>query len=202
MVERTRQILHLVAPSGEARVGHEIVVGGERTLAIPTGRTMIPTFGVQAPTLSLVVEVGHHDLVEHLLVHGRILDRCHHFDTAIQVARHPVGRRDEDARFFGRQRFAVREGDDARMLQEAADDALDPDGLGEALHAGPKTADAADHEVDGHAGAARLIKGVDDLRVDERVQLGPDAGRLGRALACSASRAISVSRSCFIAMGE
>ena len=66
---------------------------------------------------------------------------------------------------------------DARMLEEAADDALHVDVLGEARNARPQAADAAHDEVDLHAGLARLVERVDDLAVDQRVHLHPDGGR-------------------------
>ena len=44
-------------------------------------------------------------------------------------------------------------------------------------HAGPQAADAAHHEIDLHAGLARLVERVDDLGVDERVHLHPDRRR-------------------------
>ena len=50
---------------------------------------------------------------------------------------------------------AVAEADDAAVLEEAADDALDADVLGQAGHAGPQAADAAHDEIDRHAGLAR-----------------------------------------------
>ena len=65
---------------------------------------------------------------------------------------------------------------DAAVLQEAADDALDADVLGQAGDARPQAADAAHDEVDLHAGLARLVERIDDLRVDERVHLHPDGG--------------------------
>ena len=68
--------------------------------------------------------------------------------------------------------------------------------------AGPQAADAADHQVDGHPGLAGRIEGVDDLRIDQGVHLGPDGGRLASALAFSASRAIRRSRSAFMVIGE
>ncbi len=40
---------------------------------------------------------------------------------------------------------------DAAVLEEAADDRLDADVLGQARHARPQAADAAHHEVDLHA---------------------------------------------------
>ncbi len=64
------------------------------------------------------------------------------------------------------------------MLEEAADHALDADMLAEPRHARAQAADAAHHEVDLHAGAGGRIEPVDQLRVDQRIELGPDRSRL------------------------
>ena len=136
------------------------------------------------PALLVVGEVGDHDLVEHLLVHGRIEDRHDRLDAPVEVARHHVGRADIDQRLRRRQAMAVAEAEDAGVLEEAADDRLDADVLRQAGNAGPQAADAAHDEVDLDAGRAGVVERVDDLRIDERVQLHPDAAgpaRLGVA---------------------
>ena len=63
---------------------------------------------------------------------------------------------------------------DARVLQKAADNALDPDALGKSWDSRPQAADTAHHEVNFHSSLAGLIEGVDDSRVDERVHFHPD----------------------------
>src|SRR6202158_4232052 len=71
-----------------AWIGHEIFVGIERLLA---GCGLYARRGAvrqELPALLVVLEIGHHDLVEHLLVHGRIEHRAQHLDAAIEVARH------------------------------------------------------------------------------------------------------------------
>ena len=72
------------------------------------------------PALRPVVELRDHDLVQDLLMGGRIFDRPS-ASTPIQVARHPVGRRDEHAALGCGIACRCRNGD-AAMLQEAADD--------------------------------------------------------------------------------
>ena len=103
-----------------------------------------------------------------------ILDRDKGLDAAVQIARHPV--RGGDVYLCVRvwQAGAVAEADDPRMFQEAADDALDGDVLGQAGNARPQAADAADHQVDIHARLTGFVELVDDLGVDQRVHLGPD----------------------------
>src|SRR3546814_8667125 len=66
---------------------------------------------------------------------------------------------------------------DSAVLQEPSDDALHPDVLGQSRHAGPEAADATDDQVDGNAGLRGLVEGIDDLRIDQGVQLGPDRRR-------------------------
>src|SRR5690606_16414354 len=73
--------------------------------------------------------------------------------------------------------LAVGEAVNARVLQEAADYRLRPDVVGQAGHARPQAADAADHKFNGHACSRGIVKGVDDVRVDQRVAFQPYAGR-------------------------
>src|SRR5215218_573321 len=53
------------ATARKRRVGHEIVVGDERFLA--DRRAAVGAVGGHDPALGVVLEVGDHDLVEHLL---------------------------------------------------------------------------------------------------------------------------------------
>src|SRR3546814_1119729 len=52
-----------------------------------------------------------------LVVDGRIVDRDHIFDAAVEIARHPVGAADIELRAAVRQRRAVGERPDARSEQ-------------------------------------------------------------------------------------
>src|SRR3546814_17967065 len=69
---------------------------------------------------------------------------------------------------------AVAEAGYAAVLQKPADDALDPDVVRQAADARPQAADAADHEIDLHAGLGRAVQPVDDLVIDQGIQLHPD----------------------------
>src|SRR4051794_37084843 len=100
---------------------------------------------------------------------GRILDRQHELDPPVEIAGHPVGRADVDPRLPVGQLVAIAEAPDAAVLEEAADDRLDPNRLGEAGDAGAQAADAAHDEVDLHPGRACLVELVDDYRVDQGV---------------------------------
>src|SRR3546814_2128877 len=103
---------------------------------------------LQYPALLVIDQIGHEYLIENLVVDGRILDRNHIFDAAIEIARHPVGRRDEELHPLMRQERAGGKGPDAPVLQKAADDRLDPDRFRQARHARPPAADAAHDQVD------------------------------------------------------
>ena len=109
--------------------------------AVGTGtRATIAAVRRQVPTLGLVFQARDHDLLENLLVNGRVLDWYQSFHPTVQVTRHPVGRGDEDLGLRGRQAVAVSEADDPAMLEKPADDALDMDVVGEARNLGAQAA--------------------------------------------------------------
>src|SRR5215470_390537 len=111
-----RRFLEGLATAGQARIGHEILVGIERLLA---GGGLYAHRGAvwqEPPALLVVLEIGDHDLAEHLLVHGRIENRAQHFDAAVEVARHQVGGGDVDGRARVRQAVPGAEAEDAAML--------------------------------------------------------------------------------------
>src|SRR5687768_5180704 len=95
----------------------------------------IRAVGAQIPALRLVLEIGAHDLVLHLLMDGRIVDRHHGLDAAVEIARHPVRRRDVDLRLRRGQTVPVTEARDTAVLEEPADDALYTDILRQAGNA-------------------------------------------------------------------
>src|SRR5207248_196653 len=77
--------------AGQAWIGHEIFMSIERLLA---GCGLYARRGAvrqELPALLIVLEICHHDLVEHLLVHGRIEHRTQHLDAAIEISRHEIG---------------------------------------------------------------------------------------------------------------
>src|SRR5580658_3154066 len=127
MVESTREILHLLPPSREAGIGHEVLVGRKGALLVPARGAQVASVSVHEPALGLVVQIRHHDLIQHLLVDRGVLYRSQNLDATIEVARHPVGRGDEHASVIGGQGVAVRKDAYPRVLQETADDAFYPD---------------------------------------------------------------------------
>src|SRR5260370_4916541 len=72
--------------AGQAWVGHEIFMGIERLL---TGCGLYARRGAvrqELPALLVVLEIGHHDLAEHLLVHGRMQHREDDLDQRVELA--------------------------------------------------------------------------------------------------------------------
>src|SRR6185369_13300981 len=89
-----RTFFERLATARQARIGHEILVGVERLIArrgLYARRTAVRQ---ELPALLVVLEIGHHDLAEHLFVHRRIEDRAQHLDATVEIARHHVGRGD------------------------------------------------------------------------------------------------------------
>src|SRR5262249_40859771 len=163
--------------TGQAWVRHEIFVSIERLLA---GCGLYARRGAvrqELPALLIVLEIGHHDLVEHLLVHGHIEHGAEHLDATVEGAGHEVGGGDVDGGLRMRQRMAGPEAIDPAVLEEPTDDRLDTDAIGQSRYSRPQATDAAHDQIDLHAGARGRIERVDDLRVDQRIQLHPDRGR-------------------------
>src|SRR5271154_7549907 len=85
------------------------------------------TIGKELPALLIVLEVGHHDLIEHLLVNRRIDDRAENFDATIEVARHQIGGGNVESRLRVRQGVTGAEAINAAVFEAAPDDRLDAD---------------------------------------------------------------------------
>src|SRR4029077_8744927 len=134
-------------PSGQARIGHEIFLGAERFLTRRRLDSLRAPIAPYPPALHIVLHVRDHDLIENLLVHRRVLDRHHHFDAAVEIARHHVCRADIDHGLAVRQPMARAEAINAGMLQEAPDDALHLDALGKVRHARTQAANSTHHQI-------------------------------------------------------
>src|SRR3546814_14272943 len=80
----------------------------------------------------------------------------------------PVGGGEIHLRLRRGQLFAGPEGEDPRVLEKAADDALHLDRLAQSGHSGPQAADAAYDATDRHPGLRGPVEGVDDPRSEER----------------------------------
>src|ERR1700756_5692154 len=108
-----RRLFERFATSGEARIGHKIFVSVEGFFARLRLYARGAAVRQDLPALLVILEIGHHDLPEHLLVHGGIEDRAQRLDAAVKIARHHVGGRDVDGGLRMRQRIAVAEAIDA-----------------------------------------------------------------------------------------
>src|SRR5436853_1407966 len=86
-----RRLLERLATARKARIGHEVFVGVERLFARRRLDTHRGAVGQEVPALLVVLEIRHHDLVEHLLVYRGVEDRAQHFDAPVEIARHHVG---------------------------------------------------------------------------------------------------------------
>src|SRR5437868_3234524 len=82
-----RGVLERFATARQARIGHEVFMGVERLFARRGLDTHRGAVGQEVPALCIVFEVGNHDLVHDLLMHGRIGDRAQYFHPAIEIAR-------------------------------------------------------------------------------------------------------------------
>src|SRR4051794_30579293 len=101
-----RGVLERFATARQARIGHEVFMGVERLFARRGLDTHRGAVGQEVPALCIVLEIRHHDLVEHLLVHRRIENRTENLNPAIEITRHHVGRRDVERRLAVRQAVA------------------------------------------------------------------------------------------------
>src|SRR5260221_7748186 len=138
-----RRIFERFATTRKARIGHEIFVGIEGLLPFRGFYAIRGAVGQEFPALLIILEIGHHNLLEHLLVHGRVEDRAKHLDPAVEIARHHVGGGDVDRGLGVREAVAGAEAVDASMLEKAPEDRLDPNVLRQARQAPPQAADAA-----------------------------------------------------------
>ena len=118
------------------------------------------------PALLVVLQVGPHDLVAHLLMRRRIEHRRQRRTTPVEIPRHQVGGGNVDRCIRRRQPFTTAETIDARMLEKASDNALHPNPLWHPRHARPKATDPAHDEVDFHPRLARLVERLNDLSID------------------------------------
>src|ERR1700730_5293637 len=98
----------------QARVRHEIRMGRERLVI--DWYAVIAAIRRQAPALQSVAKIRDHDLVQHLPVHGLVLDRHERLDPSVEIPRHPVGGTDENLGAIRGKLVAVGETDDAPML--------------------------------------------------------------------------------------
>src|ERR1700687_2360358 len=93
-----------------------------------------------------------------------LLDRCDNLHAPVEMARHPVRRPEVDL-FVA----VVPEIEDARVLEEASDDAHHFDAIADSRYSRPEAADAADDEIDVHSTLRRVVEVLDEIRIDEGI---------------------------------
>ena len=93
--------------------------------------------GLLQARLDRIGQVGGQNLVVNARDGGRVADREDHLAALEEVARHPVGRAEIDFVVA-----AVGKVEDARVLEETADDGAHADALREPFDAGPQDARA------------------------------------------------------------
>ena len=132
--------------------------------------------GAQFPRQGVVLAVDVEDALEPVdqLLVG---DGRQRFDSAVEVARHEVGRPDVVL-----APPALAEAVDPGVFEVAAHDRTHGDGLGQAGYTGPQAAHAAHDEVDLRPRLRRPVEGIDHIVVDEVVHLHDDAAVGARLL--------------------
>src|SRR6202022_199880 len=164
--------------AGQTGVGHEVGMRIERLFVFRRFYARARTVRQDLVALLIIDQIGDHDLIKDLLMHGRIENRQQRLDSPVEIALHQVGRRNIDIRLGMRQSVAAAEAINPGMLEKPADDRFDPYIIRQPLDARPKAADPAHHEVDIYPRVARRIEGVDDLGIDEGIALCPDRAGL------------------------
>ena len=107
---------------------------------------------------------------------AKVVDPDEQFHPAVQVPVHHIGAADPDLAVLV---LAGAERVDPGMLEEPAEHAADPDGVGEPRDSRPQRADAAHPQVDGDARMGRPVERVDDHLIDQRVGRATSSLRYG-----------------------
>ena len=74
------------------------------------------------PALGAVSQVGRHDLAHNLRLYGVVCDLHQRFNTSVEIAPHPIGRRNIDLAFFVRNFVTTPENNNAAMFQKSSND--------------------------------------------------------------------------------
>src|SRR3954465_10260077 len=133
-------------PLGRARLvaEHELALDRAR-LVSPLGAPVPDVVRAEVPGVRVVRQRAL-ERIEQVVAQRGVLDRRHELAPRVGVARQGGGGADVDLGLA-----VALEGEDPRVLEEAADHRVDADVLRDARHAGDQAADPADVEVDGPA---------------------------------------------------
>src|SRR5664279_273788 len=172
------RLLEGFSTAGQTGVGHEVAVRIKRLFVF--GRLYAPARTIrQDPVALLIVEqIGDHDLTENLLMHGRIENRQHCLDSAVEIARHEVGRRNINMCLGVRQIMAATKTIHPGMFEKPADDRFDPYVFGQALDTWSEAANPAHDEVNIDPRVACFVESIDDLWIDKGIAFCPDRAGL------------------------
>src|SRR5205085_7711745 len=129
----------------------------------------IVSVGVESPALHVVGERERKGLPVDASGQDRVANGKRDLDATKKISRHPVAAGNVELRLA-----AVFETKYARVLEETIDDRRDADVLTHRCHTRHEAADAANEEIDFHAGVAGAIERVDDRRLHESVELRHD----------------------------
>src|SRR5690606_22865800 len=130
-----------------ARGADEFFLAADHRLSLFGSETLVTTTGQHATTFDVVSQHNTQHAVKESVFRFRFFDRTEDFDPTVHVARHPVGRGDEH--FFLTAGLEVV---NTAVIKEAVGDRKDFDVLREPRDSAAETTNAANDQVDLHAG--------------------------------------------------
>ena len=123
----------------------------------------ISTIGLHHPRLCDIGQIGCYDLAYNLGLGCCVFDLDQSFDSPMQIAVHPISRRNINPRFQTGQAVTIGKTYDSRMLQKPPDDRFHSDVFGEPLHSGPQSADTTHDQADFHPGLSSGVQRINDI---------------------------------------
>ena len=87
---RTR-MLEGFSTAGQTGVGHEVGMRIKRLFVFRRFYARARTVRQDPVALLIIDQIGDHDLIKDLLMHGRIENRQQRFDSPVEIALHQVG---------------------------------------------------------------------------------------------------------------
>src|SRR5689334_10323394 len=121
-------------------------------LGLGTGRAFrrmqshITAIGLQLARFYLIVEKTRQNIVHHFIAQIRGVDRKGDLDTAIKIARHPIGTGEVNVGLTGIFKIV-----NAAVFEKSSDDADDANIFAKRRHSRAQTTNAANDEIDLYA---------------------------------------------------
>src|SRR5712671_55652 len=128
---------------------------------------------VENPGLALITQADVEDFPKPFSRAARGNGR-HYFNAFRKISKHPVGGSDVKLA-LDRIFLAGREIKDAGVLKEATDNRPYANPFATSRYTRPQTTEAADHNVDGHAGGGCVAQGFNQIGRLELIHLDDDA---------------------------